>query len=33
VLPFGLMLLVFIAAYLRYRRERRRRQEMTEDDW
>jgi len=31
--PFALMLLIFILGYIRYRRERRRRQEMPERDW
>lgn len=33
VLPFGLMVLIFIAGYLRYRRQRKRRQEQPESDW
>ena len=32
-LILGLMLVLFIAGYIRYRRERRRRQEMADADW
>ena len=33
VLPFGLMLVIFIAGYLRYRRRRRRREQQQDQDW